>query len=285
MAEKIKYVSLENLDLYDELLKDYITQQESADLKTVALSEDSKKLLFYTVPQPVGDTAAKFEIELPDANLDGVMKKVVSAIEGHIGTFNGSGEIVDSGKALSDLAEKTYVDTKVAEEIGKSQHLKKEIVEKAPEVGEAQENILYMVKDETATGDDKYKEYMLIGGEVVMIGTTSIDLSNYDTKDQVDSKITTAKEGAISEATETASGDATTKANKALEDAKSYTDSKYGDLETKVTTNTEGLESVQDTVQTLNSTVSQQGDRLTAAETKLDNIDTATEEDIRGLFN
>ena len=36
-----------------------------------------------------------------------------------------------------------------------------------------------MVKDATVTGDDKYKEYQLINGEVVQTGDTSIDLSGY----------------------------------------------------------------------------------------------------------
>ena len=36
-----------------------------------------------------------------------------------------------------------------------------------------------MIKDNSATGADKYKEYLLIDNQLVQIGDTSIDLTNY----------------------------------------------------------------------------------------------------------
>lgn len=103
-----------------------------------------------------------------------------------------------------------------------------------------------------AAGSNKsvYTEYMLINGAFERIGTSDADLSNYFTKDQVTSAITNAKgeaaadaqtkaDAAKNAAIAAAATDATTKANaakdaaiteagkkadKALEDAKAYSD-------------------------------------------------------------
>lgn len=50
-------------------------------------------------------------------------------------------------------------------------------------------NVVYYVKDATASGDDQYKEYLLVGGILTLIGSTSTDLSNYYNKTEVDEKI------------------------------------------------------------------------------------------------
>lgn len=98
-------------------------------------------------------------------------------------------------------AKKTFVSTElekkatkeyVAEQISNSVHLVKEIVENIPTVENAKENVLYMIKDVSATGNDKYKEYQLINGEVVQTGDTSIDLSGYAKETYVDEKVTHA---------------------------------------------------------------------------------------------
>ena len=52
-----------------------------------------------------------------------------------------------------------------------------------------------MIKDGTATGDDKYEEYMLIDGAVVKIGDTSTDLTDYVKKTDIVTSTTT--DGAI----------------------------------------------------------------------------------------
>ena len=80
-----------------------------------------------------------------------------------------------SEKIARDYSTKEYV----AEQISNTVHLVKEIVDEPPTVDEAKENVIYMVKDDTVTGDDKYKEYQLINGAVVQTGDTSIDLSGY----------------------------------------------------------------------------------------------------------
>lgn len=76
--------------------------------------------------------------------------------------------------AGTDAANKTYVDTAVAS----AGHLKREIVQTLPPIAAIDPDTIYMIKDNSATGSDKYKEYMLIDGEIVQIGDTSVDLYN-----------------------------------------------------------------------------------------------------------
>lgn len=97
------------------------------------------------------------------------------------GTMTGALTLQDNSEAAS----KKYV----AEQIGSAGLLKREIVAVLPEVDAADENTIYMIKDDTATGDDKYKEYMLIDGTITQIGDTSVDLTGYATKAEVTSQL------------------------------------------------------------------------------------------------
>lgn len=100
--------------------------------------------------------------------------------------------VAETFEELSTELEKKATKEYVAEQISNSVHLVKEIVENIPTVENAKENVLYMIKDTSSTGDDKYKEYQLINGEVVQTGDTSIDLSGYAKESYVDEKVTHA---------------------------------------------------------------------------------------------
>ena len=76
---------------------------------------------------------------------------------------------------VPNLATKTYV----GEQIANAEHLKREIVTVIPSDIEASDNIIYMLKVESATGNDKYQEYMKIDGTLQMVGDTSVDLTDY----------------------------------------------------------------------------------------------------------
>ncbi len=94
----------------------------------------------------------------------------------------------------SEVYTKTEADTAIATAVNNSTHLKKQIVDELPDAADAKEDIIYMVLDADAVGNDKYKEYMLIGGSLVLIGDTSTDLTNYATNDAlaaVEAKIPT----------------------------------------------------------------------------------------------
>ena len=89
-----------------------------------------------------------------------------------------------SDKIARDYSTKEYV----AEQISNTVHLVKEIVDEIPAVEDAKENVIYMVKDDTVTSGDVYKEYQLINGAVVQTGDTSIDLSGYAKLEDVENK-------------------------------------------------------------------------------------------------
>ena len=88
---------------------------------------------------------------------------------------------------VPNLATKTYV----GEQIANAEHLKREIVTVLPSDEEASDNIIYMLKVESATGNDKYQEYMKIDGTVQMVGDTSVDLTDYAKTADVNNSIST----------------------------------------------------------------------------------------------
>lgn len=91
----------------------------------------------------------------------------------------------DIATIKTDYATKTYV----GEQIASADHLKREIVTEVPTAETAAENVIYMLKVESAIGADKYKEYMLIDGEVACVGDTSVDLTDYAKKSEIPTEL------------------------------------------------------------------------------------------------
>lgn len=100
---QLKVLTLERLDV----IKDYIDVNDAKSLKTVAV--DGNKLKFYRVSEPVGDTEAAYEIELPEADLSGVLAKLTGAVENNVVTVGTDGTVKDSGIKSADLALKSEV--------------------------------------------------------------------------------------------------------------------------------------------------------------------------------
>lgn len=90
------------------------------------------------------------------------------------GTLTGPLYLSRDPIAQNEAANKRYVDIAIAG----SGHLVREIVDVLPTPGEANEHTIYMIKDTSSGGADKYKEYMLISGELVQTGDTSVDLKS-----------------------------------------------------------------------------------------------------------
>ena len=84
-----------------------------------------------------------------------------------------------SDTVTKDYATITYVNT----EISKITHFTTEIVESIGDI--TKEGVLYLIKDDSITGENKdvYKEYLFVGGQAVLIGDTTTDLSNYITNE------------------------------------------------------------------------------------------------------
>lgn len=77
----------------------------------------------------------------------------------------------------ADVYTKTQTDTKIGEAVAAQGHMKAQIVEGTAQMTE--NNVLYLVKDNTVTGVDQYNEYILIDGTPTLIGSTSTDLTGY----------------------------------------------------------------------------------------------------------
>ena len=91
----------------------------------------------------------------------------------------------DVTTTLTPYATKTYV----GEQISNADHLKREIVTEVPKPETADKNTIYMLKSESVTGNDKYREYLLIDGTVQCVGDTSVDLTDYAKTIDVDKKL------------------------------------------------------------------------------------------------
>ena len=77
----------------------------------------------------------------------------------------------------ADVYTKTEADTKIGEAVAAQGHMKAQVVEGTAQMTE--NNVLYLVKDDTVTGVDQYNEYILIDGTPTLIGSTSTDLTGY----------------------------------------------------------------------------------------------------------
>lgn len=104
---KLQVMTLDNLKLYDELLKGYVDAADAKSIKALAL--DGNTLKVYNVPRPVGDTEPMYSIELPEADLSGLIAKIENATAGNVVIANADGTVADGGVAVADLALKTEV--------------------------------------------------------------------------------------------------------------------------------------------------------------------------------
>lgn len=178
-------------------------------------------------------------------------------------TVNGKADKADTlaGYGIGDAYTKTQVDSAIETAVANAHHLKREIVDALPDVSKANVDTIYMVPKASDvagnTDGNSYVEYMLINGAFEQIGDSTVDLTDYATKTVVDEKIA-AKVGDIgsstvktyvdnaaanaqSSAETTAAADATSKANAALNSAKSYADTQDAATLTSAKSYADGL--------------------------------------------
>ena len=109
---QINYLSLTGLQTYDSQIKAFITEKVNAgdekSFKYVNLVDGVLK--FYTVNPIADDTAADFEIELPEQDLSYLMSLVKDATKGNVASFGDNGQVVDGGVAVADIATKAEVE-------------------------------------------------------------------------------------------------------------------------------------------------------------------------------
>lgn len=281
MAEQIKFISFDVWSKNQSWIHEYIDAKDAKSLKSVALAKDGHTLNFYTVETPVEGTLPTFTIELPETDLSNVMEKISGAVQDNIVIANADGTVKDSGIGLNKVAIKDDVTKEIMEKISQSEHMKKQVVDQLPTPEEADINTFYLLKKADAVGKDTYEIYTKIGAELILIDDTSVDLSGYVTDVQLTQKLETLK----TEVLNTASTDAQTKATKALEDAKQYSDSKTGPLETRVTKTEEDIVKNTNDISTANQTLTSYGDRITALESGVNNMQVATEQECKEQFD
>lgn len=168
------YLEVDNLKAADEAIEDRLDTLEAFDGAT--------KTEVSTAKQEAIDAAAEDATEKANKALTDAQSYADTKKQEAINTA-AEDATTKANQALADA--KAYT----LEQIAAVDHLKRSIVSELPAVESADENTIYMVKDESAIGADKYNEWMLIDGALVQIGDTSVDLSGYDTSAEVDAKV------------------------------------------------------------------------------------------------
>lgn len=207
-----KYISLTRLGEYDTKLKQLIDQKDATNLSSAKS---------YAVSlAPNYDAAGTAQTKV-NALANGQVKTNQTDIA-NLKTGKADKATTLAGYGITDAFTKTQTTTEINKAVANAGHLKRTIVTQLPAVDAADQHTIYMIAKTSGSGDNQYDEYILVvtgatGSQTKKfekIGDTAVDLTNYATKSYVDS----AKSSAIS----TAATDATSKANKALDDAKAY---------------------------------------------------------------
>lgn len=155
---QLQVMTLDNLILYDELIKGYIDTADAKSLKTVAI--DGNKLKFYKITEPVEGTDPAYEITLPSTDISGLLAKLTTTNVGNVTVTKADGTIEDGGVKLADLA------------------LKSDVEDAIDEITNADTGIL---KTATDYADEKIKE--LADGQVKTNTEAIATLNGTDTED------------------------------------------------------------------------------------------------------
>ena len=207
MAQQ-KFLDLTGLTSYDKKIKSTIDTKDATTLQQAKSYAEGLGVNY----DPAGTAQTK---------VNALEKGQVTTNKNDIATLK-TGKADKSttlaGYGIGDAYTKGQTESAIKSAIANSGHLKRTIVTQLPEASAADEHTIYMIKKSSPDGTNAYDEYMVVNEsgtkKLEKVGDSKVDLTNYATKTEVQ----TAKSQAIS----TASGDATTKANKALEDAKTY---------------------------------------------------------------
>lgn len=99
-----------------------------------------------------------------------------------------------AGYGISNAYTKDEVDLAISTAVGNADHLKREIVDVLPPFANADPNTIYMLSVATGTPRELYEEYMFINGDYEKIGDSTVDLTNYATKEELANAYETVEE-------------------------------------------------------------------------------------------
>lgn len=207
MAQQ-KFLDLTGLTSYDKKIKSTIDTKDATTLQQAKSYADGLGVNY----DPAG--TAQTKVNALEKGQVTTNKNDIASLK----TGKADKATTLAGYGIGDAYTKGQTDSAIKSAIANSGHLKRTIVTQLPEATAADEHTIYMIKKSSPDGTNAYDEYMVVNEsgtkKLEKVGDSKVDLTNYATKTEVQ----TAKSQAIS----TASSDATTKANKALEDAKTY---------------------------------------------------------------
>lgn len=214
MAQDKKYLSLTGLKSYDGKIKSLMDQKDTKIL------QDSKS---YADSLGKNYDAAGTATTKVNELANGQVKTNTNEINA-LKSSKANKATTLSGYGIADAYTKTQTTAEINKAVANAGHLKRTIVTQLPAVESADEHTIYMVAKNSGSGNNVYDEYFLVvtgqtdsqTKKFEKIGDSAVNLTNYATKNEV----ATAKQEAIN----TSSADATSKANKALADAKKYAD-------------------------------------------------------------
>lgn len=117
---KLQFTTIDNLreflTLHNVQIDKKISDATANSIKTISQSDDGYTVYFYTKPAPVTVDEAVFTITLPQPLTKA--DKVKNAVAGHIAGLDKDGNLVDSGKSVTDFDAAGAADSAKAEVLG-----------------------------------------------------------------------------------------------------------------------------------------------------------------------
>lgn len=191
---KEKVLTLTGLTKYDEEIKKKIVADDAATLASAKKYADGLGVQY----DPAGTAQTKVD-ELKNGQVNTNTESITALQSGKADKAT-----TLAGYGIENAYTKEETKNEITTAVANANHLKREIVEELPSVDAADEHTIYMKKKTSPSGENKYDEYMLVNVEGVKslekIGDSAVDLTNYATKEEVG----TAKQEAITTATQNA---------------------------------------------------------------------------------
>ena len=117
---KLQFTTIDNLreflTLHNVQIDKKISDATANSIKTISQSDDGYIVYFYTKPAPVTVDEAVFTITLPRPLTKA--DKVKNAVAGHLAGLDKDGNLVDSGKSVTDFDAAGAADNAKAEVLG-----------------------------------------------------------------------------------------------------------------------------------------------------------------------
>lgn len=204
-------------------LRKYVVDQ-IADMDVPAITGRIEKLetaVKTTLPGQIADVASNAEDytnqKIADLTKTGGAIDQLQTKVSQLETGKADKATTLAGYGITDSYTKAEADTAINTAVANADHLKREIVDTLPNVEDADEHTIYMVKKISGSGEQQYDEYMLINDSFEKIGDSSINLTGYATEEYVNTTVGNLNESITTRIEQSAES--------TLSDAKSYADS------------------------------------------------------------